>query len=63
MIRFEIGNNAARANGRVGSEAVILRQNFRAAAMRRKAAPRLASWRPFQNGQKQPLGAAQSLLS
>jgi hypothetical protein len=38
-----------------GSQAVILPQISRPAAMRRKPAPRPASWRPAQNGQKETL--------
>ena len=37
---------------RLGSQASILPKIFRAAAIRCKAAPQLASWRPSQNGQK-----------
>jgi hypothetical protein len=47
--------------GRNGSQAVILPQIFRAAAMRCEAAPQLASRRPSQNGQEQPLCSATPL--
>jgi len=39
---------------RKGSQADILPQFRRAAAMRREAAPQLASWRPAQSGQNPP---------
>jgi len=41
------------STGCFGSQAVILPQIFRAAAMRGEAAPQLASWRSSQNGHKE----------
>jgi len=48
-----------KANGCCGSQADILPQFSRAAAMRREAAPQLASWRQSQYGQERTAAAVQ----
>jgi hypothetical protein len=45
----------AREKSALGSQADILPQFSRAAAMRREAAPQAASWRQSQYGQERPL--------
>jgi len=55
LTSVRVSQESEESYGRSGSQAVILPQIFRTAAMRCEAARQLASWRPPQIGQQQSL--------